>query len=166
MKIEIGKVLKAQGIKGEIKLQCYLDDSSMLKNVKQIYIGTKTYAVEHIRCDGAFCYVLLQGVAGRNAAESLRNWTVCADKESVLLDKDRFFINDLIGCKITFTDGHIVGVVKDVLQYGAADVFVCDNSGSAVSFPYLKDVVLSVNIGSKLIVVDAKRFGEVAVYED
>ena len=43
---------------------------------------------------------------------------------------------------------------------------MCDNSGSAVSFPYLKDVVLSVNIGSKLIVVDAKRFGEVAVYED
>lgn len=166
MKIEIGKVLKAQGIKGEIKMQCYLDDSSMLKNVKQLYIGTKTYAVEHIRCDGAFCCVLLQGVSDRNAAESLRNWTVFADKECVLLDKDRFFINDLIGCKITFTDGRTVGVVKDVLQYGAADVFVCENNGSEVSFPYLKDVVLSVNIGSKLIVVDAKRFGEVAVYED
>lgn len=166
MRIEIGKIVKAQGIKGEIKINCYLDNSSMLKNVKQMYIGTKTYAVEHIRCDGAFCYVLLQGVADRNAAESLRNWTVYADKECVSLDAGRYFISDLIGCKVTLSGGEYVGIVKDVLQYGAADVFVCDNDGASVSFPYLKDVVLTVNTDGKSIVVDAKRFGETAVYED
>ena len=45
MKIEIGKVLKAQGIKGELKLACFVDDAVMLKGLKQVYIGTNTYAV-------------------------------------------------------------------------------------------------------------------------
>lgn len=166
MKIEIGKVLKAQGIKGEVKLACFVDDATMLKNVKQVYIGTKAYAVEKLRCDGAFCYVLLHGISDRNAAESLRNWTVYADKESVIVPQDRYFINDLIGCVVSANNGAAVGVVKDVLQYGAADVFICEKDGKEVSFPFLKDLVVSVNVNSKTIVVDAKRLGEVAVYED
>lgn len=166
MKIEIGKVLKAQGIKGEIKLACYVDDASMLKTVKQVYIGTKTYAVSNIRCDGAFCYLLLDGVDDRNAAESLRNWTVYADKESVNLPKNRYFIDDLVGCRVVLNDGATVGEVASVLQYGAADVFVCNGDNGEVSFPFLNDLVVSVNIESKAIVVDAKRFSEVAVYED
>ena len=166
MKIEIGKVLKAQGIKGEVKLSCYLDDSSMLKAVKQLYIGSKTYAVAHFRADGAFCYVLLEGVSDRNAAEALRNWTVYADKENVTVAADRYFIDDLVGCVVTLDDGSSVGRVKEILQNGAADVFVCDGEEREVLFPFLKDLVVSVNVETKLIVLDSKRFGEVAVYED
>lgn len=166
MKIEIGKVLKAQGIKGEVKLACFVDDSTMLKNVKQMYVGTNAYAVEKLRCDGTFCYVLLQGIADRNAAEALRNWTVYADKESVIVPQNRYFINDLIGCIVSASDGMAVGVVKDVLQYGAADVFICEKDGKEISFPFLNDLIVSVNVNSKTIVVDAKRLDEVAVYED
>ena len=166
MKIEIGKVLKAQGIKGEIKLACFVDDASMLKNVKQVYIGAKNYVVSHVRCGGEFCYMLLDGISDRNAAESLRNWTVYADKENVSLPKNRYFIDDLIGCKVLTNDGTTVGEVKNILQYGAADVFVCNGDNGEVSFPFLNDLVLSVNIESKTIAVDVKRFVEVAVYED
>lgn len=166
MKIEIGKVLKAQGIKGEIKLACFVDDAAMLKGVKQVYIGTTTYAVGHIRCDGAFCYILLDGVKDRNTAELLRNWTVYADKENVILPKNRYFIDDLLGCRVSTNEGVSVGEVTSVLQYGAADVFVCKADKGEVSFPFLNDLVLNVNVERKAITVDAKRFGEVAVYED
>lgn len=166
MKIEIGKVLKAQGIKGEVKLACFVDDAAMLKNVKQVYIGTNTYSIVHVRCDGKFCYVLLDGVGDRNAAEALRNWTVYADKESVSLPQNRYFVDDLIGCKVSASDGTAVGEVIDILQYGAADVFVCNGAKGEVSFPFLNDLVLSVNVENKSITVDAKRLGEVAVYED
>ena len=166
MKIEIGKVLKAQGIKGEVKLACYVDDASMLKAVKQLYIGSKTYTVAHFRADGAFCYVLLNGVADRNAAEALRNWTVYADKEDVAVAENRYFIDDLVGCAVTLDSGAVIGTVKDILQNGAADVFVCDGAKGEVLFPFLKDLVLSVNVETKTISLDSKRFGEVAVYED
>ena len=166
MRIEIGKVLKAQGIKGEVKLACFVDDAAMLKSVKQVYIGSKTYSVAHFRADGAFCYLLLDGVSDRNSAEALRNWTVYADKESVSVADGRYFIDDLVGCTVTLDNGTNVGVVKEILQNGAADVFVCDGEEGEVLFPFLKDLVVNVNIASKQITLDGKRFGEVAVYED
>ena len=43
MRLEAGRVIKAQGIKGEVKLACFLDDSAMLKAVKQLYIGANSY---------------------------------------------------------------------------------------------------------------------------
>ena len=166
MRLEVGKVLKAQGIKGELKISCYLDDSAMLKGVKQLYIGSKTYTVERIRPDGAFCYILLSGVSDRNAAEGLRNWTVYADKESVALPKDRYFISDLIDCNVVLDDGAKVGVVKEILQYGSADVFVCSDGDKELSFPFLNDLVVQIDIERKKITLNSKRFSEVAVYED
>ncbi|MCM1195433.1 MAG: ribosome maturation factor RimM [Corallococcus sp.] len=166
MKIEIGKIVKAQGIKGEVKIACYLDDSSMLKNVKEMYIGSAAYAVKHLRCDGAFCYALFDGIEDRNLAESLKNRTVYADKENVAMPDNRYFISDLIGCKVLLDDGSVVGNVREVLQYGSADVFVCINNGKSVSFPFLNDLIVSVNIAGKQIVLGSKRFTEVAVYED
>ena len=166
MKLEVGKVLKAQGIKGEVKISCFLDDSAMLKGVKQFYIGSNTYSVEKLRADGAFCYVALGGVNDRNAAEALRNWTVYADKESVIVPQDRYFIVDLIDCNVILDNGVNIGVVKDVLQYGAADVFVCFDGEKEVSFPFLKDLIVDVNIERKTVTLNSKRFGEVAVYED
>ena len=166
MKIEVGKVLKAQGIKGEIKISCFLDDAAMLKSVKLIYIGSNTYTVERLRPDGAFCYIYLSGITDRNAAEALRNWTVYADKECVTVPQDRYFIADLIDCKVALDDGKIIGVVKDVLQYGSADVFVCHNGEKEISFPFLKDLIVEINIYRKTVVLDSKRFSEVAVYED
>ena len=166
MKIEIGKIIKAQGIKGEVKLSRYVDDASMLKTVKQVYIGSKTYTVTHFRADGAFCYFLLDGVADRNSAEALRNWSVYADKESVTVASDRYFIDDLVGCVVILDNGKTVGTVKEILQNGAADVFVCDGDSGEILFPFLKDLILSVNVETKQITLDSKRFDEVAVYED
>ncbi len=165
MKIEIGKITKAQGIKGEVKLLCYVDDAQMLKTVKTVYVGQNSYKVLKCRPDGNFCYLLLDGIADRNAAESMREWTVYADKENVQLDEGRYFIEDLIGCNVVLSNGNAVGNVVDILQYGAADVYVCQGLRN-VSFPFLKDLVLSVDVQRQLITLDEKRFEEVCVYDD
>ena len=165
MKIEIGKITKAQGIKGEVKLLCYVDDAKMLKTVKTVYIGQNSYKVLKCRPDGNFCYLLLEGVADRNTAESMREWVVYADKESVSLDEGRYFIEDLVGCSVVLSNGEKVGKVAEILQYGAADVYICQGERN-VSFTFLKDLVLSVDIDRQLITLDEKRFEEVCVYED
>ncbi len=165
MKIEIGKITKAQGIKGEVKLLCYVDDAQMLKTIKIVYIGQNSYKVLKYRPDGNFCYLLLDGITDRNTAESMREWIVYADKESVQLDEGRYFIEDLIGCNVILSNGNTVGKVVDILQYGAADVYVCQGERN-VSFPFLKDLVLSVDVQKQLITLCEKRFEEVCVYDD
>ena len=105
-------------------------------------------------------------VTDRNAAENLRGWDILCEKSDLHLDTGRFFVEDVVGCRVTLEDGTLVGEVCDVLQYGAADVYGCKNGDKEVSFPFLKDLVLSVNTDSKSIVLFAKRFEEVAVYNE
>lgn len=163
--IKIGKILKAQGIKGEVKVSCLLDDSAMLADVKHMYINDKPFTVKQFRSDGKFFYVRFAEVADRNAAENLRDWTLFCHKSQLPLPEQRYFVEDVVGCNVVLSDGTIVGSVAQVLQYGAADVFVC-NGSKQVSFPFLKDLVVSVDIANRRIVVDKQRFAEVALYED
>lgn len=164
-KIQVGKVLKAQGIKGEIKIGCSLDSASMMSKVDALFVGAKSYTVLKMRTDGAFCYALLKGVEDRNMAEELRNLPVFAIKNQLSIPSDRYFIEDLIGCEILNQKEQVLGTVVELLQYGAADVFVCEGQVN-FSFPFLKDVVSSVNVISKQICVNDKRFAEVVVYDD
>lgn len=165
MKIEVGKILKPQGIKGELKISCFLDDSSMLKDVKQLYIGLKAYTVKSLRCCGNIFYALLTDVEDRNTAESLKNCVVLAEKDDVTVLDGRYFIEDLIGCRVV-QDNQTLGEVIEVLQYGAADVFVCNGERGGFSFPFLKTVVSDVNVQCRRITVDKTRFQEVVVYDD
>ncbi len=166
MKIKIGKILKAQGIKGEVKASCLLDDSQMLKHVKKMYVNDVPRTVLQLRCDGNFFFVRFAEIQDRNAAENLRDWELYCDKEDVHLDSERYFVDDIIGCRVVLDNGKSIGEVVDVLQYGAADVYVCKNGDKEISFPFLKDLAISVNISAKSIVLYAKRFKEVALYED
>ena len=56
MKIKVGKVLKAQGIKGEVKAACLLDNAEKLKHVKQMYFNNRPSNVRTLRCDGGFLF--------------------------------------------------------------------------------------------------------------
>ena len=71
-------------------------------------------------------------------------------------------MQDLLG--LVVTDGETrLGVITDVLQYGAADVLVLDEGKRMV--PYLKRLVLSVDLEQRTMTVDAKVWQEV-VCED
>ncbi|MCM1289258.1 MAG: ribosome maturation factor RimM [Corallococcus sp.] len=166
MKLLVGRILKAQGIKGELKISCLLDNAEMLKNTKKFYIGSNVYTAEKIRADGSVFYATFSEINDRNAAENYRGWEVYCDKEEVSLPNDRYFISDILGCKVTLSDGTQIGEIIDVLQYGAADVYVVKNATGEVSFPMLKDLIVSVNVQTKSIVLVAERFKEVSVVNE
>ncbi|MCM1042929.1 MAG: ribosome maturation factor RimM [Corallococcus sp.] len=166
MKIPVGKVLKAQGIKGEIKISCFLDTPSMLAGVKFLYLGNNAHRVKSVRVSDQYCYVQLEDVTDRNTAENYKDWDVYADKYDIKLPPEKFFLSDVIGCTVKLNSGNKLGSVADVLQYGAADVYVVTNANSRVMFPFLKDLVISIDIESKTIVLDKLRFEQVAVYDD
>ncbi len=165
MLIKIGKVLKSQGIKGEVKVSCLLDNFDMLKKTKELYISNKPYSIERMRSDGTFLFIKFAQIVDRNSADNLKNFDVYAEKTDIVLPSSRYFIDDLVGCRVV-SQTKTYGEIKEILQYGAADVIVCTDGEKEFSFPFLKDLIVSVNIDCKKITIDDKRFSEVCVYED
>ncbi len=170
MKLLVGKVLKAQGIKGELKVSCELDTPRLLLGVKKLYLQNNPHAVVKLRVDGSFFYVLLDGIGDRNTAENYKGWNIYCEKTDLHLQDGRYFIEDIVGCFVSLENGTQVGKVAEVLQYGSADVYVCeyekDGRIAEVSFPALKDLVISINVDTRQIVLNSQRFAEVAVYDE
>ena len=77
------------------------------------------------------------------------------------------FVKDLIGCRVISTDGSELGIMDDVYETNANDVYVVKGEGTKrLSVPALKRLLAKVDIGNKLIVFDAAVLSEVGLFED
>jgi ribosomal 30S subunit maturation factor RimM len=75
-------------------------------------------------------------------------------------------VEDLLGCTVVLDDQTVVGKVVDIEQYGSADVYTTKNGKVVTSFPFLKDMIVSVDVVDKQIVLKKQRFDEVMVVQD
>ena len=165
-RIVIGTVARPRGIAGEVKINPLTDDPRRFRSLKTVAIGGREYRVVGASVNPAGVYVALEGVNDRDAAEKLRGKELTVPREEAVIADGRVFIADLIGCEVSFTDGETLGVLEDVLQYGAADVYVVRGAKGRVLFPALARVIKEEDPSAGVIVLNREAFSEVAVYED
>ena len=95
MKILIGKIVKPQGINGEVKLVDYTDGFSAVSDLEEVYIDDKSYKILSISSRDGALFICLRGVFDRNAAELLRGKEVFADKDKINKPDGSYFIEEL-----------------------------------------------------------------------
>lgn len=108
--------------------------------------------------------VRFAGVTDRDAAERLSGELLYASvsEDETTDDPDEFFDHQLVGLRVTGTDGSELGEVADVLHLPAQDVLAVrtptevEGVGSAreVLVPFVSEVVPTVDLANQLIVVD------------
>lgn len=165
--LKIGLIVKPQGIKGEVKVQPLTDDINRFKNLKDVIIDGKNYRVLSATIGGGVVFLSLSGISDRNTAETFRGKFLHITRENALpLEEGRYFIVDIIGCKIVTEDGETVGEVIDLFS-ARTDIFTVKLlDGKIMRFPFLKKVVKKVDVQNSIITVDKARLAEVACYED
>ncbi|MDR3263388.1 MAG: ribosome maturation factor RimM [Clostridiales bacterium] len=166
MRISIGYISKPHGLKGELKVLPETYDAAIFKKLKELYVDGKAYKAEYAKPANGYVIVKLGGIDNADAAGLFRNKTVEIDeKDRMKLPAGVHYISDLIGCGVYAGETRI-GELADVLQNGAADVYVVKDGGKEIMFPALKDLLKKVDTENKLILLDEKRFNETAVYND
>ncbi len=166
-KLIVGKIVKAQGIKGEVKIKSYLDQGNLFKTFKYLYVEGIRTAVRCARYADGFAYVGFTAVVDRNQAEALRNKDVFADRDQIAPGEYSYFIGDMIGAEVFLDDGSDVGVLDGIMPNEvAADVFVIRVGEKNLLVPFLKELIVSVKPEERKIVFSAKRFSEVSVYDE
>ena len=90
-----------------------------------------------------------------NEVEGLRNKNLMVDREhAVKLQKDEYFISDLIGVKVYREDDSLLGELYDVLQTGANDVYlVKKEDGKDVLLPAIKECIKEVDMENRTMKV-------------
>lgn len=160
-RIVVGKIAKPQGIKGEVKLQCYVDAPEGFLRIREVFVGDTPMRIERARVVGADVFLTLAGVVDRNVAETLRDKEVSIDRAKAdALKQGDYFIADLLGLQVV-CEGQVLGHIADVLQYGAADVLDIRGDRNYMA-PFLKALVLSVDIDAGTMTVDKAKWEEVS----
>ncbi len=159
----VAVVLKPQGIRGEIKVKVYTDYAEDLDELERVIIGDAEYKVLRCRPDGNCAYLTLRGIADRNQAELLRGNDVIAYRDELpALPEGRYYIVDLIGCKVITEEGEYLGDITGVIP-SRTDVYQIKTPTKETMFAGVDGVILSVDIQSKVMTVNKKAYSAVVV---
>lgn len=163
--LTVAKIVKPQGIKGEVKVIAMTDSVEDLCEFTKVYIGGNPYKMLNVRpCGGDCAIVALSGVFDRNAAELLRGFNVEAKRvDAPALPEGRFYITDVIGCKVFTDDGVEIGTVTDITP-ARSDIYEVEKLDSShLTFPAAEGVIESIDVEGGRITLNKKRLAEVGL---
>ena len=156
---EIGQIVNTSGLKGVIKVKPFTDDIAKFNDLETIYISVKKelkeFKIEQVRFSKNMVFLKLEGIDTIEGAEKYRNLylKIKRDKDEKL-DKDTYYIVDILGCKVYTDEQKELGIVDDVFETGSNDVYVVkDETGKQVLLPAIKEVIKNIDIENKTIIV-------------
>ncbi len=156
-RIIIGEILKPQGIKGEVKVK--MKEEDFFSDLSFVYLKNERFNIKNLVIRGGYAYVKFEGCEDRNKAELLRGIKLKVDKEDLPEFKDNeYLIEDLINLLVVDEENYEIGVVEDILQYGATDIVVTGGKYGKWQFPLVKEIVLAVDVENKKMVVNRNAF--------
>jgi 16S rRNA processing protein RimM len=119
--VEAGEIVTTHGIKGEVKVLCWLDDPEMLCEFDRCRIGGKEYTIEQCRVQKTCNLVKLSGVDTMDSAQLMRGKIIELYREDI--DDEVIFAAELIGVE-AYSDNALIGKITDVLDYPGNSVYV------------------------------------------
>lgn len=154
--LEAGKIVNTHGIRGEVKIMPYCDSPELLCDFDRLFMGKslKEIYIERSRVQKNMIICKIEGVDTPEEAEKLRNKMLYMHRDDLELDEDTYFIQDLIGMTVKDADtGEVYGIIDDVFQTGANDVYSIKNGDKSYLVPAITDVVITTDIDSGIMTI-------------
>jgi 16S rRNA processing protein RimM len=113
------------------------------------------YRLEKYRWHKKNILLTLAGITDRTQAEQLRGQLVQVPvEEAVALPAGSYYLYQLFGLRVVTTGGDPLGVITDVLETGANDVYIVEQDGRQLLLPAIPDVVKAIDLEQGQMVVE------------
>ncbi len=152
-KIRIGKIVNAVGLKGEVKVYNYSDSPDIYETTDSIYVEDIVRHIESVRLQKNTVILKLSGISDRNQAEAAKGKELyITEADLPELPEDQYYVRDIIGMDVKEENGNVLGIVTDVLQNTAQDIFEIERSnGKKLLLPNVDEFVLDINADEREI---------------
>ena len=146
--ILLGVISSAHGVKGDVIIKSFTDPKD---NIFKLPIIDKTYKrlqIKFLRSnakDELICKI--ENSSNRNQAELLKGTSLyCFRKDLPAPQKEEFYIEDLINLPVLDQNKQEIGVVKNIVNYGASDILEIqfNDNGKIELFPFTKELFLDI----------------------
>ena len=152
----VGRVERPWGLQGNLKVEPLTDFPERFEVGERVFLDGIERTVLSSRWQKGRVYLRLEGLDTPEAGERFRDALLeVPEDDRPAFDENEYYIDEVVGSRVERTTGELVGVVREVLQPGANDVFVVGREGQRdLLVPAIRDVVLTVDIEAKRIEVD------------
>lgn len=157
--LQVGIISSTHGVRGEVKVFPTTDDINRFKKLKQVILDTgrekMVLEVQGVKFFKQFAILKFKGIDNINDIEKYKGKSLFVDREhAVKLKKDEYFIADMIGMNVYTEEDEFFGVLKDVIETGANDVYVISSEKyGEVLIPAIRQCILNVDIEKSKMVI-------------
>jgi len=158
--IEIGKVGRAHGLKGEFRLTYYnlsLEDFFVYKKIflKGPTDKITSFSVEQAKKYKKGIIVKLKGIETREEAKKYINSPVMVSEDALPpLKEGEYYVKDLIGMDVISVSGKFIGKLKDVMILPNYDLYIINYNEYEFYLPAIKDIIVKIDERQRKIFVN------------
>ncbi|MBP3728776.1 MAG: ribosome maturation factor RimM [Lachnospiraceae bacterium] len=161
-RFRIGIFTSTHGIRGEIKVYPTTDSPERFRLLKDVILETETgdqiFEVEGVRFSKGMVLLKFKGIDNINEIEKYKGASLFVLRDQAApLEKDSYYIADLLGCRVETEEGRFLGILQEVLPTGANDVFIVkdpeNKDARQYLLPNIKDCVRQIDIQAQRILV-------------
>lgn len=150
---QVGIISSTHGIRGEVKVFPTTDDVKRFKKNTEVLLETGKdvripLKITQVKFFKQFVILKFEGFDSINDIEKYKGRSLYVSRENaVSLNRDEYFIADLIGMKVFDEENAFIGELKEVYETGANDVYIISRDGGEdLLIPAIKQCILDVDV--------------------
>jgi 16S rRNA processing protein RimM len=158
--VVVGKIIKAHGIKGDLKVFPYSGFPDDFDHYSEVILAdegdnqSQTYEVVTSRSHGKVAIVHLAGIDSMNDSEALRGFEVRIAKDDLPeLEPGFYYWHELQGMEVITDQGESVGILSSLMATSGHSVLVIKNRGREHLVPAIKEFVVGLDEKGKSLVI-------------
>ena len=156
MQLVVGRIGRAHGVLGEATIDVQTDDPDLRFKVgsKLTLDSGQELTIKSSRWHNQILLLGFEGVNDRNQIEALRDQLISCQVDLSQLAPGEYHYQQLIGCQVYLQNNELVGQVIEIVKLPGQDLLSVDKNGSQVLIPMVKQIIISIDVAAKKIVVN------------
>jgi 16S rRNA processing protein RimM len=155
----IGEIVKTRGLRGCLKVLCYVETKNTFSDLKFVYIeqtsGQKNrFELKKIDVSGNILFVELEGIPDVESAKAFVGCKVFLPEDmQEKLPEGEYYWRDIIGLDVYSEDDKYIGKIESVFPTGSNDVYVCKQAEREILLPAIADVIRKIDVNRRVMIV-------------
>ena len=151
-RFRVGVITGTHGLRGEVKVYPTTDEPARFLDLEQVILDTgreeRVLKLRSVKFFKKFVILGFEGMDRIEDVERLKGAELLIPREDAYeLEEGEYFIPDLLGLKVVTDDARELGVIRDVIETGANNVYdVRSESGKSILIPAIPECILDVNL--------------------
>ena len=156
--LKVGVITTTHGVRGEVMVYP-TTDAERFPDLEYVFLDTgrekKQLYIQNVKFFKNLVILKFKNIDNINDIEKYKGKELWIPREEAQdLEEDEYYIADLSGMKVVTEDGTSVGILKDVMETGANDVYVVqDAQGKELLLPAIHQCILDVDIEKNIMTV-------------